>query len=253
MLNIDDHVYIAGDWHANFGFVENLLENLNHFNTSRTIIHVGDLGIFGESDLDEFDDLLDEYGFNLYWVDGNHENFDLMEKYNIDDGGLRQMRSRIWHITRGTQFMVDGVRWAALGGAASIDRQYRKQGVSWWPQEYITDEDVENACMGEKVEVMITHDTPQLPVPIVLQDHSTARYWPEEDRELSYQNSKSILKVMEKIQPAKIFHGHWHMRYTEDVELSYGVVEFTGLDCDTGSLYDNVVLVDGYGNRDRLL
>ena len=51
-----------------------------------------------------------------------------------------------------------------LGGARSIDKAYREENISWWPQEMITKKDIDNACrnldkVDYKVDYLLTHCT----------------------------------------------------------------------------------------------
>lgn len=48
----------------------------------------------------------------------------------------------------------------SLGGATSVDKAQREQGVNWWPDEDITDEQVAEAIAGGSAELMLTHESP---------------------------------------------------------------------------------------------
>lgn len=52
------------------------------------------------------------------------------------NGGLvHEVRPHVLHLMRGEVFDIGGLTVLAMGGAASNDRQYRKEGMSWWPEE----------------------------------------------------------------------------------------------------------------------
>ena len=47
-----------------------------------------------------------------------------------------------------------------VGGASLVDRQWRELDVSWWVDEELTDEQIEEACRGDRADIMIFHDCP---------------------------------------------------------------------------------------------
>ena len=44
-----------------------------------------------------------------------------------------------WLLPRPARLRIGGRKILSLGGAASVDREWRVPGVSWWPDEVITD------------------------------------------------------------------------------------------------------------------
>jgi hypothetical protein len=66
---------------------------------------------------------------------------------------------------RGEVFDIDGLTVLAMGGAASNDRQYRKEGRSWWPEEMPSEEEMEHCRaslnrVGWRVDYVVTHEAP---------------------------------------------------------------------------------------------
>ena len=66
---------------------------------------------------------------------------------------------------RGEVFDIDGLTVLAMGGAASNDRQYRKEGRSWWPEEMPSEKETEHCRsslnrVGWKVDYVVTHEAP---------------------------------------------------------------------------------------------
>ena len=69
------------------------------------------------------------------------------------------------HLMRGEVFDIDGLTVLAMGGATSNDRQYRKEGRSWWPEEMPSEEEMWQCCtsldrVGWKVDYVVTHEAP---------------------------------------------------------------------------------------------
>ena len=66
---------------------------------------------------------------------------------------------------RGEVFDIAGTTVLAMGGAASNDRQYRKEGRSWWPEEIPSEEEMDRCRasldrVGWKVDCVVTHEAP---------------------------------------------------------------------------------------------
>ena len=52
-----------------------------------------------------------------------------------------------------------------MGGAASNDRQYRKEGRSWWPEEMPSEEEMDHCRaslnrVGWRADYVVTHEAP---------------------------------------------------------------------------------------------
>lgn len=252
MLELEGPVVIAGDWHGSFGEVSEVVHTMNDANTSFTcIIHLGDLGIFSEQDIDDLSEELHQRDLVLYFIDGNHENHPLLRSYPVDSNGIAHLSDEVKYITRGTRFSVDGHPWLGLGGAASVDRAWRTEGLSWWPEEIISDSDVEKACSAGEVKVLLTHDAPPVVGALAKLHVSGIYFWPKEDLELSSENSSKVLEVIQATKPSLVLHGHWHYRYSE-VLTAQSVdgenFQFLSVGLDREGTYENLAALDGEGN-----
>ena len=77
------------------------------------------------------------------FVDGNHENFDLLEKFEEREwhsGKVHVIQDNVLHLMRGEVFTLGDITFLAFGGAKSSDRYWRQTGISWWEQETATDQ-----------------------------------------------------------------------------------------------------------------
>ncbi|MDE5601957.1 MAG: hypothetical protein K2J16_05610, partial [Clostridia bacterium] len=75
---------------------------------------------------------------------------------------VHRIRPNLIHLMRGQVFEIDGKTIFTFGGATSIDRYMRREGISWWAQELPTyeerDEGMDNLKRyGNKVDYIITH------------------------------------------------------------------------------------------------
>jgi hypothetical protein len=75
----------------------------------------------------------------IVFVDGNHENFPLMEAESSDavfGGGVAsQLADNIFWLRRGRVYNLNGYKTFTFGGAESVDKDWRIEGVSWWREE----------------------------------------------------------------------------------------------------------------------
>lgn len=235
----DKRVLILGDTHGDLGHLIWAIDKAKAFDCDE-IVQVGDFGYWehtheGGRFLDKLDGKLSQAGFKLHWIDGNHENHTVL-RLNYGPGGNRhlptpegfwEIRPNINYIPRGTRWEWGGVSFLGIGGAYSIDKDYRKPGKSWWPEEMITDDEVQLCVEGGPVDVVISHDVPKF---VDLYPHlanvGITRPWKWDEDSLA--NRQQLSEVYDAVKPQKWIHGHYHLRYTETVDGC----KFTGLGCN---------------------
>lgn len=172
------------------------------------IFSVGDLGIgFKETKEQEYalaEKLNKEFNdknINFYSIRGNHdnpyffkgeqriclENFQLIEDYSILEYNDKKIQ--------------------AIGGAISIDRTGRKEGVSYWEEERVK----YKKELLEKVDVLITHTAPSWCFP---QKFNQMVYgWAGEDAYLLEEltDERAVMDEIFKIcNPKYHYYGHFH-------------------------------------------
>lgn len=239
-------VAFAGDWHGSIRRAEAACRELKHVST---IIHVGDFGYWTNIPgtrkfLYRLNRVLEENDQVLLWIDGNHEDHSRIAKLITDPvTGLQPVTQRIWHIPRGHRWVWNNLVWMGLGGAHSIDRKWRTPGHDWWPEESLTDKDIEYASRPGPVDVMVTHDCPQgVDIPVL---RGGSSQWPREDVYASDIHRSILRTVVDDVSPRLLVHGHYHCRYHEQLPLRNGTTcHVHGLGDDGGSLSDNLWVVD---------
>lgn len=110
---------------------------------------------------------LEEKSFTTLVVDGNHENFDLLNAYPVEKwcgGKIHKLSDSVYHLMRGQVFEIAGLKFFTMGGATSIDKHSRVEGKSWWVQEQPSIGELEEGLknldrVGWEVDIVLTHTT----------------------------------------------------------------------------------------------
>ena len=168
-------IYITGDTHGTEDWEKLNTRNFPEqklMDPSRDyLIVVGDFGgIWDGANQDEY--IIKTYNkrnFTTLFIDGNHENHDLLDEYPVEEwhgGKVHKISDRVIHLVRGQVFDIDGITFFTMGGAESTDKQYRKEGESWWAREMPSAEEYEEAVKnleahGNKVDIVLTHCAPE--------------------------------------------------------------------------------------------
>lgn len=163
-------VYVTGDIHGGLDMQKLRDWDLGDGLTSDDyLIVAGDFGFPWDFSAEECTDIawLESRPYTVLFVDGNHERFDHWAGRPMElwHGGLTQRlsdTSPIRRLTRGEVFELDGSTIFTMGGATSVDKEYRIPYSSWWPQELPDERNFEEArakldSVGWKVDYVITH------------------------------------------------------------------------------------------------
>lgn len=164
-------IFVTGDTHGLLDF-----EKLKRFCTGGKltrddyIIIAGDAGIVWSKDsLEESIKAYEDLGVTILFVDGNHENYSMLEHcLNVTwwhGGRVHKISQNIYHLQRGEIYFINGKSILTVGGGESTDKEYRVENETWWPQEKIAPKDWANAINklqgnGDKVDYIITHIPP---------------------------------------------------------------------------------------------
>lgn len=234
-------VVTFGDWHANYRWAVPALKRFASPEKKPDVyLHVGDFGVWTWAGifLSMVNSQLDEQNVELWIVDGNHEDFNLLKTFPYDDRGLQVIRSHIFRIPRGHAWEWSGKKFVGLGGAFSVDRSKRTPEISWFLEETITDQDFQKTVDNKTADILISHDAPWLPS-LFLSEGSAQPKLKLTPEEIYYSEMGRdyIAKVLNELQPKLHLHGHHHIAYTKD----YFGTQVIGLDCDKRSFDENAV------------
>lgn len=242
MKNEPKVVVAAGDWHGNQKYALAAIAYAQRNLGADTIVHVGDFGYnFGNEYLDRMQKLLKELDMYLYFVDGNHENFHILYTYALDDDGTRPLRDRIIHLPRGHRWKWNDETWLALGGAVSVDKDWRVPFKEWWPEETISFGDVLVAVQGGEVDYMITHDCPSGVLITSIIDNPYG--FPAHSLRDAEAHRDTLRSVVDEVKPKLLVHGHYHQYYKDKLVGDDYVTQVYGLHCDGESMTRNMRVI----------
>ena len=145
-------ILVVSDTHCYYDIVNKQIEyaekTLGHSISS--VIHLGDFGIYSSHLKDYFKKNKKRFLKPLYFIDGNHENFNSLEKL------VKQYEDCFTYLPRATVHTIDGYRFLALGGTSYMDSMITERGA------IITNQQI-NDCLAipaDAVDIIITHDCP---------------------------------------------------------------------------------------------
>ena len=122
-------IYITGDIHGNPRRLSN--KNLRLLGLEITegdkVIVCGDFGLPWYDDVEDeyWLNWLEEKPFEILFVDGNHENFDLLYQFPVEErygGKVHRVRSNVYHLMRGEIFEINEKSFFVIGGCASSQK-----------------------------------------------------------------------------------------------------------------------------------
>ena len=210
-------IYVTGDKHQKFDpilfFADKMKLTKNDY-----VIVLGDMGLFWRKDKRDANAFIDyfeqHYEFNLYFIDGNHENFTILHSLEEDENHMGIVSEHIRHLKRGRRYNIDGKDILALGGADSVDKFRRTPGLSWWEEEAITDEDV-GRVDPTHYDYVLTHTCPTS----IFENYKVylctlGNIVDDEDPEFKISNNK-LEQVYNFIDFEHWYFGHYHV----DIDL----------------------------------
>lgn len=165
-------IYITGDTHGSIDIHKLNKRCFDDSNLTKKdyLIICGDFGLVWDNSPEEkyWLDWLNEKNYTTLFVDGNHENHSLLNSYPIETwngGKVHKIRDSILHLMRGQVFTIDSHTFFTMGGADSVDKDWRTPGKSWWPEEMPSNDEYEEAIQNLKlhnhqVDYIITHTAP---------------------------------------------------------------------------------------------
>lgn len=209
---------------------------------AQVVIQVGDFAYrFAPSFMAKVQRALEEIGLTLGFVGGNHDSYDYLDRFEVEHGTTAiPLRPNIFYLPRGYRWTWSGVSFLALGGAHSVDRLWRARG-EWWARETITIGEAVTAANGGHADVMICHDVPDgVRIPCI---EGNPCGFPESEIAAAQQHRELLRRVVDEVQPAHLFAGHYHCRLDATLVGRGYRTEVHILDMDGGRMTDNLTML----------
>ena len=187
-------IFITGDCHFQFSKLnfKNFPES-RHLSKEDLVIICGDFGIGPWIGNDKENaywlNWLNERPFTVAFCDGNHENYDTLDAYPVEEwngGKVHFIREHVIHLMRGQYYTIEGKTFWVFGGARSHDitdgilepddpdfrrkrlelegrgALYRINHLTWWEREMPSEEEFAEglanlAAHGNQVDYIISH------------------------------------------------------------------------------------------------
>lgn len=161
-------ILITGDKHGTFFPLFSLAEKVK-LKENDILIIAGDAGYVWNKDFFYGIETLHQiFPGTIAFIDGNHENHALLNSLEIcqwNGGKAHQVGERVYHLMRGEIYSIYGSNFFTFGGARSVDKDRREEGVSWWKEEEPTNDEIEYGRKQlvenyNEIDYVITHETP---------------------------------------------------------------------------------------------
>lgn len=226
-------IYVTGDTHGNFAKLRRFAasDEGSCLTKKDYVIVLGDFGVWSDT-VEEIGRLDSELPFTLLFLDGNHEDFGLlssMPEKRMFGGSVRNLGG-VYHLKRGEVYEIpdgEGVKTVAVcGGGISRDRDMRTEGVDWFPEEEITEDDV--SCMfdnvatrGVKVDAFLSH-SPSSEVKLELFAEASFSMRKPATGFIPSENEYRIRNMIGRLETSRCFSGHEHI----DRKLTFSGKEY---------------------------
>lgn len=161
-------IYVTGDTHGDYSrFKDPAIKKLKR---GDTLIICGDFGFFWDNSRKERSIIrkLTKKGYTIAFLDGCHENFDILEKHPVSDwngGKARVISDNLIHLMRGQIYTIEDKKIFTFGGGHSQDFDFRRNSQNWWKREKPSHEEIIEAIENLKLndnslDYVITHEPP---------------------------------------------------------------------------------------------
>lgn len=213
------------------------------------VVVAGDYGLWDDSKSEKYAlDWLEDKPFTTVFVDGNHENHDMLDSMPVEEwhgGKVHFIRPSIIHLMRGQVYEIEDKTFFTFGGASShdirdgilepsdphfkrkkkqLDRNramYRINHVSWWKRELPNQDEMDEGLAnlekyGNKVDYIVTHS----PYTSVMRQMDGGSGLYKKDVLTDY-----LQKIKQTVDFQHWFFGHMHVNKTWYWEKSSCIYE----------------------------
>lgn len=239
-------IYVTGDFHGSLDIKKITNKNWpeqKELTKNDVLIQLGDFGlIWGNTKEEQYWlDWLGDKPFTFAFIEGNHENYHLLNQLPITEkwgGKVRIIHTNkdnnhpIYQLMRGEVYNINGKKILTLGGADSQDKAYRTENINWWKEEawsysetdYIISQVIKH---NGKFDYVLSHTCPnsvgvEYLYIINKNVHSKTIEYYEGKCNCSVGNAMQVLIDKFNLTCKQWHYGHWH----DDWYCIKGVIEY---------------------------
>lgn len=220
-------IYITGDTHRDFYRLNSIEKNKDN-----VLIILGDVGInyFLNDEDEKLKKYLNDMNIKLFCIQGNHEerpeNIQSYKEIDMFEGKvfIEDKYPNLLFAKNGEIYNIDGKTVLVIGGAYSIDKEYRlAYGHKWFKDEQLSDiekKEILNKYKGKNIDIILSHTCP-------------LKYEPKEVFMKGLDQSKIdksmeifLDKIEENIDYNKWYCGHYHTeKQIDKLEFMFGRIK----------------------------
>lgn len=225
-------IYIIGDTHRDFSRIYKLEKD-----TDNMLIVLGDVGInyyLNEEDKN-YKEYLKKLKLKLFCVRGNHEerpeNISTYKEIEMFGGKvfIEEEHPNLIFAKDGETYNIDGKKILVIGGAYSVDKQYRLlHGYKWFKEEQLTKKEMDTILAkvkGKHFDIVLSHTCPYKyePREVFMQGLDQSKV----DKSMEH----FLDKVEENINYDKWYCGHYHTeKQVDKLEFMFGRIKIFNKD-----------------------
>ncbi len=183
---MEKRIFLTGDLHGDVSDArlgKRLFPEGETLSKDDFLVVLGDFGVFWHNPPTPEErrclNVLSAMPWTTLFVDGNHENFDLLDALPSEErwgGPVGVAAKGVYHLRRGYVYDVAGFYCFAFGGGRSVDKSVRTPGVDWWERENPSREERERGIeflekRGWNVDLVWTHVAPSRACDKLLEEH----------------------------------------------------------------------------------
>lgn len=225
-------IYIIGDTHRDFSRIYKLEKD-----TDNMLIVLGDVGInyyLNEEDKN-YKEYLKKLKLKLFCVRGNHEerpeNISTYKEIEMFGGKvfIEEEHPNLIFAKDGETYNIDGKKILVIGGAYSVDKQYRLlHGYKWFKEEQLTKKEMDTILAkvkGKHFDIVLSHTClyKYEPREVFMQGLDQSKV----DKSMEH----FLDKVEENINYDKWYCGHYHTeKQVDKLEFMFGRIKIFNKD-----------------------
>lgn len=227
-------IFITGDTHSDWMHRLNMASFPEQKDLTKEdyVIIAGDFGRWKDSKEEKYKlDWLESRNFTTLFIDGNHENFDILDSLEVEEwngGNVHKVRPSVIHLMRGQVFILEEKKFFTFGGASSHDisdgileigdplikewkhdysKMFRVNHESWWERELPSEEEmIEGLKNLEKHEMTVDFVLTHSPYTSILRKLDGGSGFYNADRLSNY-----LQAIREQVDYKRWFMGHMHI------------------------------------------